>query len=207
MRIYPLHWLTILSPQRVTVSSEASGPMMPLIAPFFGFLASCSDIYMTHFGMDERQFGFFFGFNALAMMSGPFLFSRLARTFTSWGLLTVSFSGIMTFGILMTCLHHQSPWSLALPMWGISFFLGMSRPPSNNIILEQVDRDAGAASSLIIFTFMTVGAFSMGIISLPWQDKITVLGTLGSVVGVAVLTFWLRYGNRFVPTAGRQRHP
>jgi MFS transporter, DHA1 family, multidrug resistance protein len=175
--------------------------MSILVLPFFGFLAGSSEIYMSHFGMDERQFGYFFGFNALALMCGPFVFSRLTRSFSSRALLTLSFAGILVASIVMACLPHHSPWSLALPMWVLSFFFGMNRPPSNNLILEQVQRDVGAASALIIFAFMTVGAAGMGIISLAWSDKIMVLGVLGTVVGTITLAFWLRYRNRLLPAS------
>lgn len=175
--------------------------MSILVLPFFGFLAGSSEIYMSHFGMDERQFGYFFGFNALALMCGPFAFSRLTRSFSSSGLLTLSFAGILVASIVMACLPHHSPWSLALPMWVLSFFFGMNRPPSNNLILEQVQYDVGAASALIIFAFMTVGAAGMGIISLAWSDKIRVLGVMGTVVGTITLAFWLRYRNRLLPAS------
>jgi DHA1 family bicyclomycin/chloramphenicol resistance-like MFS transporter len=171
--------------------------MSLLTLPFFGFIAGSTDIYMTRFGMDERQFGYFFGFNALAFMCGPVAFSGLSRRLSSASLLTVAFAGIMASGLLMLAVPTDTPWRLALPMWGITFFLGMSRPPSNNLILDQVDRDVGAASALVIFTFMTVGALSMGLISLHWADKITVLGIMGSVAGAATVAFWLKYRKRY----------
>lgn len=177
--------------------------MSILILPFFGFLGGSADIYITRFGMDERQFGYFFGFNALAFMCGPLAFSRFSRRFSTDSLLTVSFAGIMASGILMGILPHHGPWSLALPMWGITFFLGMSRPASNNLILEQVERDVGAASALIIFTFMTIGALGLGLASLAWADKITVLGILGGAAGAATLLFWLRFRRRFLPPSRR----
>lgn len=176
--------------------------MSILVLPFFGFLAGSSEIYMSHFGMDERQFGYFFGFNALALMFGPFAFSRLTHSIPSRSLLTFSFVGILAASIVLAGLPHHSPWSLALPMWILSFFFGLSRPPSNNLILEQVQQDVGAASALIIFAFMTIGAAGMGIISMAWQDKIMVLGVLGSIVGALTLVFWLVYRKRLMPSAG-----
>ena len=175
--------------------------MSILVLPFFGFLAGSSEIYMSHFGMDERQFGYFFGFNALALMFGPIAFSRFTRSFSSRSLLTISFAGILVASIVLAGLPHHSPWSLALPMWVLSFFFGLSRPPSNNLILEQVQQDVGAASALTIFAFMTIGAAGMGIISLDWHDKITVLGVLGSIVGTVTLLFWLAYRKRLMPSA------
>lgn len=173
--------------------------MSILILPFFGFLAGSSEIYMSHFGMDERQFGYFFGFNALALMFGPFAFSVLTRSFSSRSLLTLSFVGIVLASIVLAVLPHHSPWSLAIPMWVLSFFFGLNRPPSNNLILEQVQHDVGAASALVVFAVMTIGAAGMGIISMAWQDKILVLGVMGSIVGAITLAFWLIYVNRLMP--------
>lgn len=177
--------------------------MSLLILPFFGFLAGSTDIYMAHFGLSEQQYGYFFAFNALAFMCGPIAFSRLSHRVSTRTLLTVAFGGIMASGVVMILIPHHSPWSLALPMWGITFFLGLSRPPSNNLILDQVERDVGAASALVIFTFMTIGAGSMGFISLTWSDKITVIGSLGAGVGAATLAFWLKYRCRFLPAPDR----
>jgi DHA1 family bicyclomycin/chloramphenicol resistance-like MFS transporter len=84
-------------------------------------------------------------------------------------------------------------------MWILTFFLGISRPPSNNLILEQVDHGVGSASALIVFTFMTGGAMSMGLISLAWGDKIAVLGTMAVIVASLTLVFWLKFRFRFLP--------
>jgi DHA1 family bicyclomycin/chloramphenicol resistance-like MFS transporter len=162
-----------------------------LILPIFGFIAGATDIYMGRFGMDERQFGYFFGFNALSIMCGPIAFARLSRYFSSTALMTAAFAGATVSAAVMVLLPHTSPWSLALPMWGICFCFGLSRPPSNNLLLEQIQEDVGAASALITFTYMTVGAFSMAAVSLDWPDKISFLGVLGTVVGAMTLIAWL----------------
>ncbi len=173
-----------------------------LMLPLFGFIAGAPDIYMSHFGMNEQQFGYFFGFNAFAAMIGALLFTRLSRRVSSKVIITACFSGILVSGCLMLILPHHSPWGLALPMWVLTLFLGISRPPSNNLMLEQVEDDVGAASALIVFTFMTVGAFSMGLISLAWADKIAVLGTMAVIVGSATLIFWLKFRQCFFAASG-----
>jgi len=203
----PLHNFQVLSATtaltvylRLFRNRRFAGLMLALsILPFplFGFIAGVPEIYMTRFGMDERQFGYFFGFNAIASLIGAFSFTRLSRRFSSASLMTTSFIGIFAAGCLLLLLPHQSPWSLAFPMWVLTLFLGLNRPPSNNLMLEQVERDVGAASALIVFTFMTVGALSMAIISLPWEDKITVLGVMATIVATLTLTFWLRFKDRF----------
>ncbi|MDA3897370.1 MAG: hypothetical protein PF482_14645 [Desulfobacteraceae bacterium] len=66
-------------------------------------------------------------------------------------------------------LDAATPFNLFMAV--ISFSFGLSRPPSNNLVLEQVDKNAGAASSLLIFIYFMLGAFSMWLISLDWTDK------------------------------------
>jgi DHA1 family bicyclomycin/chloramphenicol resistance-like MFS transporter len=70
------------------------------------------------------------------------------------------------------------PWRIALPMWLFLQFL-LYPAAGNNLILEQVDSDVGAASTFMVFIFFITGACSMWAISLDWADKITALGWLG----------------------------
>jgi DHA1 family bicyclomycin/chloramphenicol resistance-like MFS transporter len=105
--------------------------------------------------------------------------------------LTAGFAGILIGGIGMIVRWIPGPWGLALPMAVISFSFGISRPPSNNLVLEQVDRHAGAASSLLIFIYFMLGAFAMWLISLDWADKIRTIGVLGAVCGGVILGIWI----------------
>ena len=98
---------------------------------FFAFLAGSSEIYITHFGMSETTFGYFFAFNAFAMMVGSFSFSRIAGRVPFQHLLTISFAGILVAGIAMCVGTNNSPWDLALPMWFLDFSWACpARPPS-----------------------------------------------------------------------------
>jgi DHA1 family bicyclomycin/chloramphenicol resistance-like MFS transporter len=51
-------------------------------------------------------------------------------------------------------------------MFLIMFFLDLNRLPDNNLVLEQVARDTGSASSLLIFSDFTHGSVGMWLISL-----------------------------------------
>ena len=131
-------------------------------------------------------------------MFGALVFGRLSLNIHMEKIVTVSFAGIMAAGLWMALAPHHSPWSLTLPMGVLSFFFGLCRPPTNNLILEQVNHDAGAASSMLVFTFMMLGSLSMGIVSLPWADKISVLGTMGAIAGGLNLIFWIRCKHFFL---------
>ena len=165
--------------------------MSLVVVPHFAFIAGSADIYITRFGLSEQIFGYFFALNAFAIMMGSFACTRLLKPLGARGVLTAGFAGILAGGLAMATGLLPGPWGLALPMAVISFSFGLSRPPSNNFVLEQVDRHAGAASSLLIFIYFMLGAFSMWLISLDWADKIRIIGLLGIACGGIILGIWL----------------
>jgi len=167
-------------------------------APFFAFIAASSDIYITALGYTERQYGYFFGFNASAFMLAPFVFSRLVKRFALPRLLLVSFGGMLVCSMPMIGGAIPQPFRLAVPMWLLTFFFAFGRPPSNNLILEQVEYDVGSASSLMVFFYFITGACSMWFISLNWPDKVTILGWFGLLAAAVTLVGWLLI-NRFYP--------
>jgi MFS transporter, DHA1 family, multidrug resistance protein len=157
----------------------------------FAFIGGSADIYITHIGLSAQVYGYFFAFNAMAMMMGAFTCGRVVRRSRSKAFVTASFSGILIGGLAMLFSRLPGPWALALPMAIITFCYGFNRPLSYNLILEEVDRNAGAASSLITFCYFMVGAFSMWLIALGWSDKIATIGILGAGSGGLVLGLWL----------------
>jgi len=170
--------------------------MSIIVLPHFSFIGGSADIYITRLGLSEQVFGYFFALNAMAIMAGSFACTRLLGLLGSQKLLTLGFVGILASGVAMLTRWPPGPWGLSLPMVVISFSFGLSRPPSNNLVLEQVDRHAGAASSLLIFIYFMLGAFAMWFIALGWTDKIRTIGLLGTISGGAMLTLWLLFAKR-----------
>jgi len=164
--------------------------MSVIVLPLFAFIGGSADIYITRLGLSEQVFGYFFGANALALMAGSFTCTRLLNRTGPANLMTAGFAGIMFGGLAMLTRWLPGPWGLAIPMAVMSFFFGLSRPPGNHLILEQVDRHAGAASSLLVFIYFMLGAFSMWLISLNWSDKIRLIGILGAGAGGSLLILW-----------------
>jgi len=169
-----------------------------IVFPHFAFIAGSADIYITHFGLSEQTFGYLFAINALAFMSGSLLCTRLLHRLTPGRVMTLGFSGVLLGGAIMLLKVFPDPWSLTLPMALVTFSLGLSRPPSNNLVLDQVSRHAGAASSLLVFLFFLLGACSMWLISLDWSDKVRVIGLLATGVGVVMLSLWSFLARRAV---------
>jgi DHA1 family bicyclomycin/chloramphenicol resistance-like MFS transporter len=162
-----------------------------VVLPHFSFIGSAADIYISRFGTSEQVFGLFFAFNAMAIMAGSFTFTRVQRIIAGRQLLTAAFAGITLSGVVMFAKIFPGPWGLAIPMALASFSFGLSRPASNHIVLEQVDRHAGAASSLMIFIYFIIASFSMWFISIGWIDTIKTISILAMFSGGSVLFAWL----------------
>lgn len=162
-----------------------------IVLPHFAFIGSAAEIYIDNYGTTEQVFGYFFAFNALAIVTGAFICSWLQKRIDPKSILTISFGGILLGGVIMFTGFFQGPWSLAIPMAIASFSFGLSRPPSNHLILEQVDKGVGTASSFMIFIYFMTGAFAMWLISLEWANKVEVISLLAIISGGIVLAIWL----------------
>jgi len=159
--------------------------------PFFAFIAVSSEVYIRILGYSEREYGYFFALNSMAFMLAPLLFGRAARRFRLGRLLPVSYLGVLAASLLMLVPGIPQPYRLAVPMWFLTFFFAFGRPPGNNLILEQVDEDIGAASSLMVFVFFLTGSCSMWFISLGWRDVVEMLGLLGAGSAAVTMLSWL----------------
>jgi len=152
---------------------------------FFAFIGGSSDIYIREYGISEQGFSMFFALNALGMMTGALACSRLCVGIESRKILYLSLFGMLAGGLLLLALGAKSPLAFALPMFVYSLFLGMSRPISNHVILEQVNKDTGTAASLLTFFIFLCGGLAMEAISFDWPSKpltIGVMAVAGSVI-------------------------
>jgi DHA1 family bicyclomycin/chloramphenicol resistance-like MFS transporter len=173
-----------------------------IVLPHFSFIGSASNIYISRFGTSEQVFSYFFAFNAAAIMAGSFICTRIQRRMTSEKIVTISFAGILAGGLFMHADLLSGPWGFALPMAMASFFFGLSRPPSNHLVLLQVDQGAGTASSLMIFLYFVVAAFAMWFIALDWADTIHVIARLAIFAALFVLAVWVPMVKKFKRNAG-----
>lgn len=159
-------------------------------AGLFAFIGGSADLYIGDFGLGERAFGLAFGFNALGVMAGALACSRLCVGIESRRILRFSLLGVLAgaAGILLG--GAATPAAFAVPMFVMSFFLGMSRPLANHMTLEQVDTDVGAASAVMTFCVFMVAALAMQGVSLGLAPRSVFIGTLGvagALVPMAVL--------------------
>jgi DHA1 family bicyclomycin/chloramphenicol resistance-like MFS transporter len=170
-----------------------------MILPHFAFIGGSPDIYITGFGVPEHVFGYYFGVNALGIMLGSFTCTRLVVSISSVRILFVSLFGVLAAGLALAITGASTPMVMAALMFCITFCIGVSRPISNNMCLEQVTTDIGAASSILTFTIFFIGAGAMGLIGLDWPSKPAFIGQLaviGTLIPLILLWVMLRFFGR-----------
>lgn len=161
-----------------------------IIAPFYAYLAFSPIAYISLFEVSEQLFGILFGIGALAGMTGAFVCSRLVYRFSDTQIITACLIGCCTGGLAVIIFGSVHYVLFALCICIITFFGGMSRPVSNNIILEQVNRDFGSASSFLIFYQFVIGAPCMYIVSLEWTYPFLAYGIISFLLPGFVLLIW-----------------
>lgn len=182
-------YLVLLQNERYVVYTLVFS-FMP--AAFFSFIGGSAAIYITDWGFDTQAYGLYFGFNALAMMLGSLVTSRLCVGIDGVRILRVALVGMMLAGAAMLAWGEGSPGGFALTMFAVSFMNGVARPLSNHMTLEQVGTDVGAASAVMTFGLFMVAATAMEFITLGWDSKIGVIALLSLAGGaVPLVTLWL----------------
>lgn len=192
--LIPDKLITLMGRYRMVVSNRrfvlANATMGLLVCPMFAYIAICSTIYIKIFNLSEQTFGLFFGFNAMMLMLGAFLCTRLTRWYSDQAILTGCMVGCVIGGLGVLLLGSISAVAFALTIGVVSVCVGVSRPLSNHLILDQVQTDVGSASSFLVFYVFIVGAMSMALVSIPWGHPIAVLGWFAVLVPVVVLMIW-----------------
>ncbi|MGE9296004.1 MAG: multidrug effflux MFS transporter [Puniceicoccales bacterium] len=168
----------------------ANFSMCLITAPVLGYVGISSIIYMEHFHLSESAFALMFGTVPLSSMIGAFLCSRMIARFSDRKMIFWSICGCVAASLVVLSVGGLHVAAFAIGMGFFGFFTGVSRPLANHLVLEQVDRDIGAASSTIIFTQFMAGALCMAYTTAGWSHPIVALGALTLIVPGAVLASW-----------------
>lgn len=167
------------------------------VAPGFAFIGFSTIVYLNLFEVGDKIFALLFGANAFSLMLGALFCTRLLGYYRDSLLIAVALGGSAVFGSLVLLFGHLGYGVFAVLMALYSFCFGMTRPLANNLILDQVDRDIGTASSLIIFIQFVLGASAMAFVTADWSHPLLVFGLMVSIVPACMLILWLRIHPRF----------
>jgi DHA1 family bicyclomycin/chloramphenicol resistance-like MFS transporter len=162
-----------------------------IVMPLFCYLAASSYIYEHEYGLTEMQYSGFFTLNACVAVVAPFAYLQLARGLARRTIITLCYAVVAVAGALICTLGRQAPWLLALSIMPATLTMGIVRPPSAHLLLEQEQHAIGSASSLINCAGTLIGSLGMALMSLPWPSLILPLGLVHLTAGLLGGLLWL----------------
>ncbi|HAI12978.1 MAG TPA: multidrug transporter [Phycisphaerales bacterium] len=171
-----------------------------LIGPYLGYVAFAPIVYTRIFDQNNQTFSLLFALNALLYMTGALMSTRISKRMGDHALLTLCIISTLAGGLGITLIGHLHPATFALTMGLITLSFGMTRPISQHIILEQVQIDVGAASSMLVFYQFMIGAACMTIAGQPWLAPIVVFGCMAMAISIIVLMMWLMLHKKLAST-------
>jgi DHA1 family bicyclomycin/chloramphenicol resistance-like MFS transporter len=176
---------------------------LPMLA-VMGFIGTSSNIFINGFGVSEQFYSFCFALNAVFFTVGPILYIALSRYFSPKDIITASYGIMIVVGFGLIVFGGKGPLIFTGILIPLSIAITTAKPPSTNLMLEQVDQDAGTASSLMGCAFAIFSSIGVIIASLGWSDRIVALGSIFIGVGLISLISWLMIQNRyFLKTAAK----
>jgi len=155
------------------------------------FISASSYIYVDGFGLSEKTYSYYFAVNAVFFLIGPLIYIKLSKIYHSNSIITVSYIVTSISGLLICTIGSLSPLIFALALIPASLFGSIMGPARTNLMLEQLQGDTGAASSLMSCAFTFYGSIGMFVISLNFSSRIVVMGLMYLVIGVVSLILWL----------------
>lgn len=169
------------------------------------FIADSSYIYEDSFGLSQQWYSFYFAFNALALITGPFLYLRLSRSFSRHAIIRAGFVTMIAGGTLIFFLGELGPLVFAIVLFPASLMSACVRPPGAYLMLAQQKEDTGSAAALINCTGLLFGSAGMVLVSMDAKSLVHGLGMIYVAVGCVCLAGWLLIGRcsliREVPDA------
>lgn len=166
-----------------------------LMAPMFAYIAASSTIYQETMNLGALEYGFLFAFNALSLMLGSLTYLKLQKKYTDKNLIVLAISIAMVGAVLQFSLSSlNSVLSFALPMFLITFGVGLGRAPSVNSALASVTEHVGIASSVVVFSNFFVASIAMLAASINFDNRVAAIAVIAlfSCTTNAVIMFKLR---------------
>lgn len=161
------------------------------IMPLYAYLGASSYIYIDEFGLSELKYSYLFMANAVCAVIAPFCYLQLARRCSGHTIITLCYAGIAASGVLICSIGRLHPLLLAPSIMPATLLMGIMRPPSANLLLEQEQHAVGSASSLINCAASFVGSLGMILMSCSPGTMIVPLGIVHLTAGALCGLLWL----------------
>ena len=164
--------------------------------PMMSYITASSFIFVDGFGVNEKVYSLYFAANAVFFLIGPLLYIRLSKETNSNSFITAGYIVMSISGLLLCTIGSASPLVFALSLMPASLFGSIMGPPRTNLMLEQLQGDAGAASSLMSCAFTFFGSIGMLMISSNFLNKVLLMGLMYLVISLISLVLWLNISKK-----------
>lgn len=165
--------------------------------PMMSYITASSFIYVDGFGLSEKMYSYYFAANAVFFLLGPILYIKLSKYYNSNLLITTCYIVTGISGLLLCIIGNLGPLVFALSLIPASLFGSIMGPPRINLMLEQVQGDNGAVSSLISCTNTFFGSIGMLIISLNFLNRVLLMGLMYMVISIVSLIIWFKISKNY----------
>lgn len=170
-----------------------------LAAPYMGYIAVCSYVYIDFFGLSETSYSYYFAFNSAAAILGPILYVKAVRHVTPRTMMNVCLIVTAASGVLLLVFGTLLPLAFMLCFLPFTIIESALRPMSTAILLNQQERDTGSASALINFVNTVLGSLGMMLAPVISSNYVHGLGALLVVFALVAALLWVivqRHGRR-----------
>jgi len=158
--------------------------------PFMFFISASAYIYVNGFGVSETVYSYYFAANAVFLLLGPLFYIEVSKWIHYRIFIRMTYFIIPLSGVLVVSMGSFGPIEFCLSLIPAALFGNALGAPRTNLMLEQVEKDTGAAASMLGCVFTLLGSIGMALISIDFIDEVLFLGALYIVIGVMSFVLW-----------------
>lgn len=170
-----------------------------LAAPYMGYVAVCSYVYIDFFGLSETSYSYYFAVNSAAAILGPILYVKAIRVLSPHRLMNLCIFVAAVCGVLLFVFGSLLPLAFLLCFLPFTIIESLLRPMSTAVLLNQQEKDTGSASSLINCVNTVLGSLGMMLAPVLSTNYVHGLGILLVLFAAIAALLWfavLAYGKR-----------
>jgi len=163
---------------------------------FMAFISASSYIYQNTFNLSSEVYSYYFTFNAMAMLLGPYIYIRLIAHFKRNIIINICYVVMIISGLMILIFGSYRPWLFATILFPCTIAGSAMRPPSTFLMLEQQKSDTGSASSLMSFSASMMGCIGMMVVSFVGSALTAVVGGLYFILGIICGCLWFQISKK-----------
>ncbi len=163
-------------------------------ASMFAYITSAPFLYIRHFGVDARLFGFYFGFNIVGMVVGNLINGRLVSRFGYRRMMGCGTLVLLLASLVLAVGAAAGVDSLALMVVCLFFAVGVVAMASANAVTGLLDlypHNAGACSALFGLAQYGLGAVAGFAAGAFYSGTPASMASIMAVCGVVAFAAYL----------------